>query len=279
MRNFFVPALTILLLLSVSPAMSATWNLVGADDTDVAFFDADTVVKTGDTVTLWVKYVKNTNVVVADGVYAAAVKMNLSCTKHTVRLREGATYDRDGKFIEADADSATPVILPVEAGPIDEIILQAACTADFPKSKSREFYYPVAGNDVFRFTASYFENMKNSQTDPAPQTDAVPTKQVVGRNEWLVEIQDILPASVCISSGYFRSCYDISADECHDLMTEAIKSCASQYRTQIPAQLEQPEDGTKWGTKIGVCAGTIVEPSLSKRRIPSEKCNDPSAWR
>jgi len=101
----------------------------------------------------------------------------------------------------------------------------------------------------------------------------------VGKEAWLAGIQDILPAALCQDKGFFRACFSVSVDECHSLITDATKSCARQYSSQIPELLEQPKDGTEWGTKIGVCVGTLIEGSNADKRIHTDKCDDPNAWK
>lgn len=94
----------------------------------------------------------------------------------------------------------------------------------------------------------------------------------VTKERWITEMRNIFPAYICRDNWYIRTCFDISADECHVKTTEATESCLRQYSSQIPPELEQPMDGKLWGTKIGTCAGTITESQIANKRIYSEKC-------
>lgn len=111
------------------------------------------------------------------------------------------------------------------------------------------------------------------------QATTASAEGTVKKENWMAGFKDILPAALCRDRGFFRSCFEISADECHMLLTDATQSCLRQYKDQIPQQLHQPKDGTEWGTKVGVCVGTIIEGSQAAKRIHNTKCDDPTAWK
>jgi hypothetical protein len=149
--------------------MSATWNLVASNDTELFFFDADTVAKHGDTVTLWLKYVRNVKVPYEDGIYATSQKLDFSCASRTVSKFNISTYDKEGKFIRSYAAPENQETQKIDPGTVYDLVLKAACSSDFPKSKSRELYFPVEGNDIFRYTADYFKVEEESKIDLAPK--------------------------------------------------------------------------------------------------------------
>ena len=101
----------------------------------------------------------------------------------------------------------------------------------------------------------------------------------VDREKWVTGIRNFVPAALCQDKGFFTSCFKVSADECHILVTDATESCLRQYKNQIPEQLVQPKDGTEWGTKVGECVGTIIEGTQAAKRIHSDKCDNCNAWR
>jgi hypothetical protein len=92
-------------------------------------------------------------------------------------------------------------------------------------------------------------------------------------------MRNILPASFCKDGTYFRECFEAKATVCHSTATKATESCLRQFEPEIPKQLQQPKDGSFWGNKIGVCAGTIFELTLKQSRINDAKCNDPAHWK
>jgi hypothetical protein len=100
----------------------------------------------------------------------------------------------------------------------------------------------------------------------------------VPKDLWVKGVRDTLPATLCRDGGYFRSCFEFPASECHDAATRATAACLQQYDAQIPQQLRQPSDGRMWGDMVGTCAGTKVEATLTAKRISNAKCNDPSTW-
>lgn len=101
----------------------------------------------------------------------------------------------------------------------------------------------------------------------------------VPKETWAKSMRDILPAAICRDGWYFRSCFEITASECHAAVTTATAACLQQYDAQIPQELRQPDDGTFWGNRVGTCAGTIFEATFRAKRISTAKCDDPSAWK
>jgi len=101
---------------------------------------------------------------------------------------------------------------------------------------------------------------------------------VVSKERWLSDMRIVLPSLFCKDGTYFRECFKANATVCHSTATEATKSCLRQFEPEIPKQLQQPNDGTFWGNKVGVCAGTIFEITLKQSRVNNAKCNDPSLW-
>jgi hypothetical protein len=101
----------------------------------------------------------------------------------------------------------------------------------------------------------------------------------VPKDTWVKSMRDFLPAALCRDGWYFRSCFELTASECHAGATTATAACLQQYDTQIPQELQQPDDGRLWGDRVGTCAGTLLEASFRAKRISTAKCNDPSAWK
>ena len=102
---------------------------------------------------------------------------------------------------------------------------------------------------------------------------------VVSKESWLSGMRNILPASFCKDGTYFRECFETSTTVCHSTATEATESCLRQFESEIPKLLQQPNDGSFWGARVGVCAGTLFEGSLKQYRVNSAKCNDPAQWK
>jgi hypothetical protein len=100
----------------------------------------------------------------------------------------------------------------------------------------------------------------------------------VSKQDWINGMSTALPTAFCNSKQYFRQCFSVSAEECEETAASATRICLKRYKDQIPATLNQPEDGTHWGSIIGSCAGEAYEAALIKKRINNEKCSNPVNW-
>lgn len=150
------------------PSLASTWNTFAkAFNTESAlfFFDSDTVIRQPDMVTLWVKYV-NTKAPDADGSWLTAQRYVFTCSKRTAQVMTTSLYDKDGKFFKSlpNPGRATDIVPDT----ILEQILQAVCTSDFPKNKSRDLYFPVEDNDIVSHTKRWVEYVETLK-DKAPQ--------------------------------------------------------------------------------------------------------------
>lgn len=155
------------LLVSASASAFASswhWATFSNDETQY-FFDADTVEKNREIVTVWVKTVEVKGPS-SSGTLASAQRWRMDCMKRTLQVMAASTYDKDGKFIRSFQAADKPeVVLPDSTG---EAMLKVACAPDFPKDKSGKLYIKLEDNDVFRATRTWVE-IRNSQKDSAPQ--------------------------------------------------------------------------------------------------------------
>ena len=87
-----------------------------------------------------------------------------------------------------------------------------------------------------------------------------------------------LPTAFCNASQYFRQCFNVTAQECEETAASATRICLNKNKSKIPSVLQQPKDGTHWGTIIGSCAGEAYEITLIKKRINNRKCDNPANW-
>ena len=101
----------------------------------------------------------------------------------------------------------------------------------------------------------------------------------VDKESWIDFMETGLPTYQCQAEKYFRQCFDVAAKKCEEVMASATRTCLDKDKANIPDILSQPKDGTKWGQKIGACAGTTYELTLSKERISSAKCNNIQNWK
>jgi len=153
-------------LFPCSPAFASEWNFlwVGNEDTRF-FFDADTVEKNRDTITVWIKTVQTTRPD-RDGSWATALRWRMNCTKRTIQTLAMSVYDRDGKFIRSvNATGQESAVVPDSTG---EAVLKIACEPNFPRDTSGIKYFKLENNDVFQATKNYVE-LQRSQVDTAPK--------------------------------------------------------------------------------------------------------------
>ncbi|WP_448670240.1 surface-adhesin E family protein [Pseudoxanthomonas mexicana] len=147
-------------------ASAATWhNIYAGNDKTLYFFDADTVEKSGNSVTLWVKTVQ-TRQARADGSWSIALRWRLNCSNRTIQTLASSTYSNSGEFIESDNRPSTPE--PAVPDSTGEAVLKIACEPNFPRDTSGKSYFKLDSNDVFRARDNWV-NYQNSKVDTAPK--------------------------------------------------------------------------------------------------------------
>ncbi len=101
----------------------------------------------------------------------------------------------------------------------------------------------------------------------------------ISREQWMQTMSNALPAAFCRADQYFRACFRVTLQECETTALSTVRVCLENAKAKIPATLDQPKDGTHWGSIIGQCAGESYEIALKKKRIDSKKCNNPDNWK
>jgi hypothetical protein len=101
----------------------------------------------------------------------------------------------------------------------------------------------------------------------------------ISKDDWINSMSTALPAYFCKTDQYFRQCFNVTQIECEETALSTTRICLAQNKDKIPTRLRQPEDGKKWGTIIGSCAGSAYEIALQKKRISNSKCNNPDNWK
>lgn len=118
---------------------------------------------------------------------------------------------------------------------------------------------------------------ESNTSGPAPGNATL----TVTQEQWIEGMKGALPVALCKKEGYFRQCFDISADVCIDRVNLALLTCLEQVAQQLPAVLKQPEDGRQWGSVVGSCVGQAFETSLyaeNLARTDNPKCASTDAW-
>lgn len=88
----------------------------------------------------------------------------------------------------------------------------------------------------------------------------------IDRATWMKAMSGLLPGYLCSPERPFRTCYNVSGRVCAVQAKKAVKKCLKSYKRKIPDPLKQPEDGTKWGGRVDICAtleyGTVLKKKL-----------------
>ena len=151
--------LAIAAMMASSVASAATWNVLrgiagqwkGWNPSDIYFFDADSVDRTGNTVTLWIENVKQQFPTVSIG-----GRYTFDCTARTLTISSGIMRDISWQTIHVDPPSA-PLIQSIIPDTPGERELKIVCVPDFPKNTSGDAYFRVPGNSIFNFSADIFK--------------------------------------------------------------------------------------------------------------------------
>lgn len=105
-----------------------------------------------------------------------------------------------------------------------------------------------------------------------------PKETTVTRKAWIEAVRTALPTAFCKPDAYFRQCFDVTQETCEDTARSATRTCLADVQKDLPEVFKQPEDGQKWGSKVGACVGQAYELAHLSKRVHSEKCDDPSKW-
>ncbi|WP_448479903.1 surface-adhesin E family protein [Pseudoxanthomonas mexicana] len=158
--------LAVALMTCAADAAAATWNYIAAgNEKTLYFFDADTVQKTGNAVTLWVKTVR-TRQADSDGSWATALQWRINCASRTIQTLSWSSYNNSGDFIESNNKPSSPT--PATPDTTGEAVLKIACEPSFPKDTSGKNYFKLDANDVFKARDNWVRH-QDSQVDLAPK--------------------------------------------------------------------------------------------------------------
>ncbi len=97
-------------------------------------------------------------------------------------------------------------------------------------------------------------------------------QQEVSKADWMETMKTALPTAFCAEGAPFRTCFKVTQEQCEDAAASAVRLCLKKFQSQIPARLKQPEDGTKWGQKVGECTGNSYAAALNKKKLKTKEC-------
>ncbi len=145
------------LAVACAQAGAATWN-VFADDSDgqqsqLTFFDADSVVRKGDTVTMLFEQLRDAEASPSDPMYRTDMRMSFHCGAGTVEAGDRDIVDLDG-----DAMHRARSAHAMKPDPVSDEghWLKAACSPGFPTPQARGDFSRVPRNDPGALALDYF---------------------------------------------------------------------------------------------------------------------------
>lgn len=158
--------LAFVLMSCIATASAATWNIFWRNTNEALFFfDADTVEKSGNTVTLWVKAVRKWQGDL-DGSWAHAERWRFNCSARTIQTLSSSSYNNSGDFIKSNNKPSAPSLVPPDS--IGETVLKIACEPNFPRDTTGSSYFMIDPNDVFKARDIWLQH-ESSQVDTAPK--------------------------------------------------------------------------------------------------------------
>src|ERR1700730_16584547 len=151
---------------------AATWNVFSVFvEKSLYFFDSESTIKSGPTVTVWVKQVQDESSLGPDDVASVAYREVFNCAKRTYQVLQSLNYARDGAV---KSSYATPgAMAEVVPDSIADGLMKAACQLDFPKLTHQDLYTLASPNDIFAYAKNYFSWTSMQKNDPAPKGTSV----------------------------------------------------------------------------------------------------------
>jgi hypothetical protein len=92
------------------------------------------------------------------------------------------------------------------------------------------------------------------------------------KDMWLLTMETTLPLTAC-EVDYFEECFEWTADECQAAAKPFVKACGEELSEQLPSTINA-FDGSKWGEKLGACAGERLASANTDRFTLTESCED-----
>ncbi len=132
--------------LAAPAARAAPWHRFQVDsDTGRFYFDAHSVARAGDTVTVWIRQIKDPDPLEAGRPAVIAARDVFDCKARSIRTLQADVFARDGTLRHSDRRDKS-AFYP-EAGTPGDRFLTIACLPDFPALKHPDLYSAVPGGD------------------------------------------------------------------------------------------------------------------------------------
>lgn len=165
MRSRLASLVLVALVLPAPALRAAPWHLLDVhSDTGLFFFDAHSVTRTGDTVSVWIRQLKDPGPIEPGRPAVIAAHDEFDCKARSIRTLQADVYARDGTLLNSDRrDKAA--FFP-EAGTPGDRFVTIACLADFPALNHPDLYSAVPGGDMDAYAVRYFAGRAKAPVAP-----------------------------------------------------------------------------------------------------------------
>lgn len=153
-----LPIIATLTICGAANASSWNWTTIGNDEKDY-YFDAESVVRTGNVVILWIKAVQQ------DLTGSTAIRWRFNCTAKTVHPLGYSDYDSQGKFVKSGPEGREQAVVPDS---VADAFLKISCDPAFPKTNKDSDFGKIFDNDVLA-AQKRVNAYRKSKIDSAPQ--------------------------------------------------------------------------------------------------------------
>jgi len=148
---------------------AAPWHLFKLNGpAGLFFFDAHSVVRKGDTVTIWIRQAMDTARPDAGRTAVIAAHDVFDCKARSIRTLRADMYARDGTLLDSDRRDK-PDFFP-EADTPGAHFVDIACLPDFPALTHPDLYSAVPAGDLNAYAAQYFADHPKVQAEPASKS-------------------------------------------------------------------------------------------------------------
>lgn len=92
------------------------------------------------------------------------------------------------------------------------------------------------------------------------------------QEQWIAFMAKGFPAAFCAPDQFYRSCFEVSAEECIETVAFAAEDCLARFAGDLPETFTY-EAGRKWGPIIEKCIDEAYVETYSSMKIDSAECN------
>lgn len=131
------------------------------------YFEARTITRNADGVTIWLRYVKEPNSPDSDGSFSTAQQTDIKCAAGAVQVLTYVLYDKDGRFMRT-LPQPSPPFTP-NPGTVMDSVRRIVCAPGFPGEPGQGGYEPLGDLDVTSHASRFWEREKLRGIDVAPR--------------------------------------------------------------------------------------------------------------